>query len=153
MSAEIPLENAGNWSLYQTISDIDDSKIAALTILSRDKEGASLLDEKAQLVLRCMNKKDIVMWVELRGEILPVMSDKVEVLSRVGKETAETASWELINHNIVVNPNAVKTINAMREVDKYLVRVTAGKKQHTRIFDIDGLANATGDFLDACEAH
>lgn len=99
-----------------------------------------------------MNKKDIVKWVELRGELLAVMADKVEVLSRVGKETAETSNWELVNNNIVVNPNAVKTANAMREVDKYLVRVTAGKEQHTRIFDIDGLANATGAFLDACEA-
>lgn len=141
------IQDSGKWNVSIDTNPIDDSKTVTLYLVA-DSGKSSMLGEPVVLFIRCKSLETnlFINWRDYLGS-------EAIVLTRIGKEKAETRNWSLSTDSQATffPRNEVDFINKLLVVDSFVAQVTPyGESPVTAIFDIKGLSNAIKPLREVC---
>tara|TARA_B100001123_G_C15261633_1_gene1006788 strand:+ start:111 stop:719 length:609 start_codon:yes stop_codon:yes gene_type:complete len=141
------IQDSGKWNVSIDTNPIDDSKTVTLYLVA-DSGKSSMLGEPVVLIIRCKSLETNVFinWRDYLGS-------EARVLTRIGKEKAETRSWSLSTDSQATffPRNEVDFLKKLLAVDSFVAQVTPySESPVTAIFNIKGLSNAITPLREAC---
>jgi len=140
----------GMWEVVEEVDPLDDS-ISVFAALQAS-EGRSFSHPEAVLVLRCMDDESdfYVYW----GGPLDFEGEGVEVVSRVGRATAETQRWGLSTDKEATFflGDAAKLIEALANEERFVAQIRPpGSSPVTAVFELRGVEAAIAPLREACD--
>ena len=141
------IQDSGKWNVSIDTNPIDDSKTVTLTLLA-DSGKSPMLSQPIVLIARCSSLETnvFIAWRDYLGS-------EARVLTRIGKEKAETRNWTLSTDSQATffPKNEVDFLKKLLVVDSFVAQVTPySESPVTAIFDIKGLSNAITPLREAC---
>lgn len=149
-SAEPANNINGKWDVSVKPDPVDDIKKVTLTLKAED--------ERVWVVIRCKNNNTefFINWDTPLEEYEDIYGNKkTYVLTRIGKEDAIKATWQLsTDRQATFHPDGspISFIKKLMLTDKYLAQVTRSYNPNpfTATFDIKGLDNAIKPLAETC---
>lgn len=141
------IQDSGKWNVSIDTNPIDDTKTVTLYLLA-DSGKSSMLGQPVVLFIRCKSLETNVFinWRDYLG-------NEATVLTRIGKEKAETRNWNLSTDSqaTFLPRNEVDFLNKLLIVDSFVAQVTPyNESPVTAIFDVKGLSNAITPLRETC---
>lgn len=141
------IQDSGKWNVSIDTNPIDDTKTVTLYLLA-DSGKSSMLGQPVVLFIRCKSLETNVFinWRDYLGS-------EATVLTRIGKEKAETRNWNLSTDSqaTFLPTNEVDFLNKLLIVDSFVAQVTPyNESPVTAIFDVKGLSNAITPLRETC---
>lgn len=141
------IQDSGKWNVSIDTNPIDDTKTVTLYLLA-DSGKSSMLGQPVVLFIRCKSLETNVFinWRDYLGS-------EATVLTRIGKEKAETRNWNLSTDSqaTFLPRNEVDFLNKLLIVDSFVAQVTPyNESPVTAIFDVKGLSNAITPLRETC---
>jgi len=141
------IQDSGKWNVSIDTNPIDDTKTVTLYLLA-DSGKSSMLGQPVVLFIRCKSLETNVFinWSDYLG-------NEATVLTRIGKEKAETRNWNLSTDSqaTFLPRNEVDFLNKLLIVDSFVAQVTPyNESPVTAIFDVKGLSNAITPLRETC---
>lgn len=141
------IQDSGKWNVSIDTNPIDDTKTVTLYLLA-DSGKSSMLGQPVVLFIRCKSLETNVFinWSDYLGS-------EATVLTRIGKEKAETRNWNLSTDSqaTFLPRNEVDFLNKLLIVDSFVAQVTPyNESPVTAIFDVKGLSNAITPLRETC---
>lgn len=140
------ISGSGEWRVSSEINPIDDSRTDTLFLVS--DEGGNTIRDNPYLVLRCKSNTTelYINWDDYLG-------GDVHVLTRIGKEEAETRQWSLSTDKTAsfYANGTIGFIKDMMNADSLIAQTTPyGESPVTAIFNTKGLENAIKPLRENC---
>lgn len=141
------IQDSGKWNVSIDTNPIDDTKTVTLYLVA-DSGKSSMLGQPVVLFIRCKSLETNVFinWRDYLGS-------EATVLTRIGKEKAETRNWNLSTDSQATffPRNEVDFLNKLLIVDSFVAQVTPyNESPVTAIFDVKGLSNAITPLRETC---
>ncbi len=142
-----PKEGAGKWKTKIETNPIDDSETVIL-LLEAD-EGRTKFNKTPALIIRCKSDEIqiYISWNDYLGS-------EAYVLTRLGKQIAETDEWGLSTDNSATfyPGNPLSFIKSLLKVDTFIAQVTPyNESPVTAVFDVKGFNVVVKPLLDTCK--
>ena len=141
------IQDSGKWNVSIDTNPVDDSKTVTLYLVA-DSGKSSMLGEPVILFIRCKSLETniFINWRDYLGS-------EASVLTRIGKEKAETRYWNLSTDSQATffPRNEIDFLKKLLVVDSFVAQVTPySESPVTAVFDIKGLENAIQPVRKTC---